>query len=291
MNDITYDKLVDLYNRASIIGYEGIESVTSTDLDGVEYTTLFVYDGNKENINNIYICIPSGFKNDNNPGKYAENIQKAIESLEKKTILTLDQKRNINILYSSLNIYLYGGENVRYLNCVFMNIIAHTIDLTNFKSKGLVEMDSTFNSAYVGTIELGSLYTGKVTTFEACFYSSNIERVDLSKLDVSSAKVMYGMFHGALISEMSEFNLSKWRTTHVENYCSMFEDFEFHGIIDISNFTTKHVKDAATIDMFEGTNFNSARYRIRDAKLLEELNEAYNMFVRCEDESFFGDDQ
>lgn len=84
----------------------------------------------------------------------------------------------------------------------------------------------------------GDLICGNVTNFISAnnaFYRTNLNSIDVSKLDTSNVTTMLGMF--SRCSKLTNLDLSNFNTSNVTYMNQMFLDCRALTNLDISNFT------------------------------------------------------
>ena len=123
--------------------------------------------------------------------------------------------------------------------------------------------------------ENGVLQTG--TNASGMFaYLTNVEKLDLSKLDTSYITNMSRMFYNS--SGLKSINLSNFNTSNVTNMNYMFSECNNLLSLDLSNFDTSKV--TAMVGMFQNdTNLSSINFG-SDFNT-EKVTTMYAMFMNC----------
>ena len=159
---------------------------------------------------------------------------------------------NVNALY-----YMFWG-------CTNLK----EIDLTNFDTKNVIEMNRMFSSCYsLVELDLTSLDTSKVTDMVAMFEGcKNLETLNISNLKTNLVRNMSYMFAGCV--KLKTLDFSSFDTSNVTNMAWMFGNCSSLESLDLSSFNTSNVTNmsfmfnncgAKTIDVssFDTSNVES----------------------------------
>ena len=140
--------------------------------------------------------------------------------------------------------------------------------------------------AYLTNIEkldLSKLDTSYITNMYRMFYnSSGLKSIDLSNFNTSNVTIMASMFDGC--SNILNLDLSNFDTSKVTNMNSMFYDCSNLESLDLSNFNTSNVTNMSSmfnrcsllinlnISNFNTSKVTSMRRMFSDASSLQTLN-------------------
>ena len=178
-----------------------------------------------------------------------------------------------------------NDKPIIYMNSMFYDSMATSIDLSSFDTSNVISMYQMFYNSRATELDLGNFDTSKVTNMAEMFANSRATSIDLSSFDTSNVTSMYAMFYNSLVTELdlSEFdtwkvtnmmnmfygsratkiNLSSFETAGVTNMNSMFRVTAVDSL-DLSNFDFQSVEDmgymfcasqAKSIDLFGSSMF------------------------------------
>ena len=153
-----------------------------------------------------------------------------------------------------------------------------TLDLSNFDTKNVTDMQSMFNICNnLTTLNLSNFDTKNVTTMGGMFLGCrNLTELDLSNFDTQNVTDMHSMFYGC--SNLTTLNVSRFNTTKVTNMNRMFFVCNNLNTLNLSNFDTQNVTDMGW--MFYDCNSLTAIY-VGDKFVTTACEASENMFSGC----------
>ena len=122
---------------------------------------------------------------------------------------------------------------------MFVASNAATIDLSNFNTSNIINMDSMFmNSKATSITGLDKFDTSNVTNMYSMFWGSNVLTLDLSSFDTSKVTNMSHMF---LAAKTTSLDLSSFDTSNVTDMSDMFAQSDLATIKGLNTFNTNKV--------------------------------------------------
>ena len=163
-----------------------------------------------------------------------------------------------------------NGKPIVSTGGMFMNSKATSIDLSNFDTSNVTDMEYMFYAAQATEIKgLEYLDTSKVTDMSDMFNRTfrnkdDTQKVilDLSSFDTKNVIYMHNMFDS---SQANEINVSSFDTNNVIKMYSMFSGTTEIRSLDLSSFNTKNVDNMNNM-------FINSRAEIVYTRNDEELN-------------------
>ena len=124
-----------------------------------------------------------------------------------------------------------------------VEIMKTIIDITNFKTSKVTNMDSMFCGCYgLESIDLSGFDTSSVQNMGAMFkYCQSLNMLDVSKFDTSLVKNMSYLFGGC--DKLENISLSNFETSKVIDMGGMFYSCTELTSIDLSSFDTSSVEN------------------------------------------------
>lgn len=179
-----------------------------------------------------------------------------------------------------------------------------TIDLSNFNTSNVTNMDAMFASYNITELKgLNVLDTSNVTSMQAMFYQNASTSLDLSNFDTSKVTNMHRMF---VETYATELDLSSFDTSNVTDMSDMFPH-SYAATINLSSFNTNKVTNmyfmfagahASVLDVssFNTSNVTNMRAMFSTAKATEikglenfntsKVTNMYNMFAYTQLETY-----
>ena len=156
-----------------------------------------------------------------------------------------------------------NGKLVTSMALMFYNSKASSIDLSNFDTSNVTNMNWMFASSQATEIKgLNSFNTSNVTNMAGMFADSQVTTLDLNSFDTSNVTNMMGMFDN---SQVTTLNLSNFNTSKVTNMDGMFFISKAIEIKGLNKFDTSNVNNmwrmfagsqATTLDL---SSFNTSK--------------------------------
>ncbi len=135
-------------------------------------------------------------------------------------------------------------------------------------------MDSIFRGSKATTLDVSNFDTSKVTNMNYMFMSSKATTLDLSNFDTSNVTSMYGMFSG---SQATTLDVSNFDTSKVTDMSKMFSSSQA-TTLDLSGFNTSNVTNMS--NMFnKATNLKTIY--VSNKFITDKVNSSTYMFSDC----------
>ena len=181
----------------------------------------------------------------------------------------------------------YSGFSVKIKSiapicCSLKNFLCSSayqkVDLRQFNTKNVTDMNQMFESSLLNEIDLSCLNTSQVYNMDRMFYGCNyLKNINLNNIDTSKVVSMHGMFSGCYLLE--KLDLSSFNTSKVTDMSQMFDGCSgLKGEFDLSNFDTSKVRNMNTmfsecenLRKINVSNFNTSK-----------VNDMGCMFYCCE---------
>lgn len=193
------------------------------------------------------------------------------------------------VYFDVKTITVYGGKNLKSAYKLFYNCKTESLDLSNFDTRKIENMQSMFGYCRAKTINLSKMDTSRVTNMHGMFEHCSVKNLDLSNFNTENVTDMSDMFEECAVKsinltsfntskvinmsymfsavDIKELNLSSFDTKNVRDMFGMFTDSEIQSI-DLSNFTIGECTDI--INMSYNCKFQSVKLS-KDKKLNEIL--------------------
>ena len=183
--------------------------------------------------------------------------------------VTLTDKESTDEINTSFY-NIIDGKYVKNATALFKNSQAKLIDVSDFNTVNITDMDSMFSNAAAVEIKgLEYLNTSKVTDmnsmFSGTFKNNNDTQkaiLDLSGFDTKNVKYMQNMFNG---SQASSIVVSNFDTSKVTEMYGMFMSTQNIRNLDLSSFNTKNVTNmggmfrSCGVESLDLSNFNTSK--------------------------------
>ena len=183
--------------------------------------------------------------------------------------VTLTDKESTDEINTSFY-NIIDGKYVKNATGLFKNSQAKLIDVSDFNTVNITDMDSMFsNAAAVEINGLEYLNTSKVTDMDSMFsgtFKNNNDTqktiLDLSGFDTKNVKYMQNMFNG---SQASSIIVSNFDTSKVTEMYGMFMSTQNIRSLDLSSFNTKNVTNmsgmfrSCGVESLDLSNFNTSK--------------------------------
>ena len=158
-----------------------------------------------------------------------------------------------------------NGKPIVSMKNMFNNVKSTTIDVSNYDTSNVVNMENMFSCTYYDKslcggqtiIGLDKLDTSKVTNMSDMFYGSLASNIDLSNFDTRNVTNMSRMFYDA---KTPKIDVSNFDTRKVTNMSGMFQ-FIKTPTLDVSNFDTSNVTDMSL--MFSCYNYHKTNKYVK----------------------------
>lgn len=158
------------------------------------------------------------------------------------------------------------------MSYMFYDSNASTVDVSEFDTKNVVDMQGMFDGSQATVINgFENFDTSNVANMRDMFYDSKVVTFDLSSFDTSNVTNMRYMFYN---NKASKLELANFNTKNVTDMSGMFYQSEA-SIIDISGFDTSNVTDMSY--MFENTK-NLKTIYASDKFVTNKVTSSTNMF-------------
>ena len=158
------------------------------------------------------------------------------------------------------------------MSYMFFDSNASTVDVSEFDTKNVVDMQGMFSGCQATVINgFKNFDTSNVTNMRDMFYDSKVVTFDLSSFDTSNVTNMRYMFYN---NKASKLELANFNTKNVTDMSGMFYQSEA-SIIDISGFDTSNVTDMNY--MFNNTK-NLKTIYASDKFVTNKVTSSTNMF-------------
>ena len=141
-----------------------------------------------------------------------------------------------------------------------------TIDVSNFKTSKVVNMDSMFCGCYgAESIDISGFDTSSVQNMGAMFKDCQlVKELNVSKFDTSSVKNMSFLFSGC--DKLENITLSNFKTSKVIDMEEMFASCTELKSLDLSSFDTSSVENmrsmfllCSSLDNINLSNFDTSK--------------------------------
>ena len=151
----------------------------------------------------------------------------------------------------SLDLSHFDVDQVTSFGWMFYNTpYLTTINLSNWKTSSLEEMDYMFSNSGVKSLDLTHFNTSNVTTMESLFSSADsLTNLNISGWNTSNVETMAGMFYSGVAADL---DLSSFDTSKVTDMSEMFEFNDAVVTLDLSSFNTSSL--TKTMWMFAGAS-------------------------------------
>ena len=171
---------------------------------------------------------------------------------------------------TSIDLSNFYTNNITNMDGMFANTMFSTLDLSSFDTSKVVSMVSMFLYSGATSINLSSFNTSKVNNMTDMFYNSMAMSLDLSSFDTSNVTDMSGMFAQ---SYAISINLSSFNTSKVTKMPCMFI-FTDVKELDLSSFDTSNVTDMHRMFMnSDATKINLSSFNTKN------VTSMYGMFL------------
>ena len=183
--------------------------------------------------------------------------------------VTLTDKESTDEINTSFY-NIIDGKYVKNATALFKNSQAKLIDVSDFNTVNITDMDSMFSNAAAVEIKgLEYLNTSKVTDMDSMFsgtFKNNNDTqkaiLDLSGFDTKNVKYMQNMFNG---SQANSIVVSNFDTSKVTEMYGMFMSTQNIRNLDLSSFNTKNVTNmggmfrSCGVESLDLSNFNTSK--------------------------------
>lgn len=156
--------------------------------------------------------------------------------------------KEMDALFSRCSAQLIGLNCIDTSNATTMNAMFDqyggpevTLDLSNFNTKNVEDMNAMFNRCKVKALDLSSFNTENVTDMGHMFSSCVVEDITLYTFNTSKVKNMSNMFC-TFQNRSWELDLRSFDTSNVKSMNSMFNRCDVPSI-DLTSFTTNSIVD------------------------------------------------
>ena len=151
---------------------------------------------------------------------------------------------------ATIDLSNFNTSNIINMNSMFMNSKATSIiGLNKFDTSNVIDMSSMFWGSNISTLDLSSFDTSKVSNMSYMFLGAKTTSLDLNNIDTSKVTNMNGMFAQSNLATIK--GLNTFNTNKVINMNGMFRLSKVTSL-DLSSFDTSNVTDMG--GMFSGSN-------------------------------------
>ncbi len=148
----------------------------------------------------------------------------------------LTDKVSTNDVNSKLCTYI-NNKPIVSTRWMFYNSQATTLDVSNFDTSKVTNMNNMFFRSQATTLDLGNFDTSNVTDMSYMFRENQAKVLDVSNFDTSKVTDMSSMFFG---SQATTIDVSNFNTGNVTDMNNMFF-YNYATTLDVSNFDTSKV--------------------------------------------------
>ncbi|MBR1454303.1 MAG: BspA family leucine-rich repeat surface protein [Lachnospiraceae bacterium] len=162
---------------------------------------------------------------------------------DKKLVIFIDDSivrlGKLTISSDFEEIKVVGGNNLKELNYTFRSIVLRSLDLSSLNTEKLECLDGTFTSSFIDELNLSNFKTPNLRVLSRTFSYLETNKLDLSSFDTSKVTEMDFTFTCACIKN-GILDLSNFKTQNVK---ALYKTF--YGLVvdklDISSFDTRNV--------------------------------------------------
>lgn len=153
---------------------------------------------------------------------------------------------------STVNVSNWKTGNVKDMSFLFRGCSSlSTLDVSNWNTGNVTNMNNMFSyCSSLTSLDLSNWETGNVTNMESMFYGgcNNLTELDVSDWDVSKVTTMENMFaSGTNFDEadvkLTNLDVSKWKTTSLENSSFMFYGQNKLGSLAVGGWDVSKIKN------------------------------------------------
>ncbi len=168
----------------------------------------------------------------------------------------------------------FNTSSVYNMEDMFLNSKATSLDLSSFDASKVTLMNSMFSGSQATALDLSNFDTSNVFDMNSMFANSQVKSLDLSSFDTSKVENMSGMFDG---SQATSLDLSSFNTSNVTLMSGMFAESQAKTL-DLSNFNTSNVTNMSYM-FYSATNLKTIY--ISDKFNTSNVTTSTNMFYYC----------
>ncbi len=173
-----------------------------------------------------------------------------------------------------LDLSNFNTSKVTDMNRMFTSSQVTTLDLSNFDTSKVTDMSHMFSNSKTTTLDLSNFNTAKVTNMSYMFFGAAATTLDLSSFDTSKVTDMGYMF---MHNKATTLDVSNFDTSNVTNMSYMFYGSKA-TTLDLSNFDTSNVTNMS--NMFNGSTNLKTIYVI-DKFNTDKVTDSTRMFYNC----------
>jgi surface protein len=146
-----------------------------------------------------------------------------------------------------LDLSNFDTSNVKDMNHMFNKATVKSLILSSFDNRNVENMSYMFYSnKYLTELDLSNFTTPKVKDMSYMFsYCDKIKTLDLSNFDISNVITTNNMF--SYCYELESLDISSWKDENLENIGQMFFDCRKLKEIDLSNFELKECSNVSSV--------------------------------------------
>ena len=169
------------------------------------------------------------------------------------------------------------NNNTDY-NYLFHNYNGKTLDVSNFDTSNVTDMQSIFyNCNQLTSLDVSNWDTSNVTNMAYMFNScTNLTSLDVSNFNTSNVTDMRYMFY--ICSSLTQLDVSNFDTSNVTTMQGMFYNCHSLTSIDVSNFDTSNVTSIYMmfVNCWEITSLDCSNWDISKCTSTSSIGTAFN---------------
>ena len=254
-----YNKKKSFNGKIGIEEYKG-PSVTNCTYDGEVTTgTTYITDNYTYVYNKDYVVTKENetiFDETDIGGWHVELTDKDSTSNVDENVCTYINDKPVvsmsrmfrNSKITSIDVSNFNTSNVINMQSMFnTQYITSIVGLNALDTSNVINMHNMFSNCRVNGLDLSSFDTSNVIDMSSMFYDSSVDYLDMTSLNTSRVTDMSLMFTGLKVNAV---DVSSFDTSNVTNMSQMFQNVKV-DIIDLNGFDASKVTDM--MRMFEGT--------------------------------------
>ena len=142
--------------------------------------------------------------------------------------------------FGSLDFSKLNSSKVTSMYYMFYSYRGTTLNLGNFDTSKVTNMQSTFSGAYnLTSLDVSGFDTSSVVNFNSTFLGLTVESLDTSNFNTHNATTLQNMFYR--LGTMKELDLSNFDTSNATNISGLFGHSTKLEHVDVSSFDTSKV--------------------------------------------------
>ena len=167
---------------------------------------------------------------------------------------------------TTLDVSNFNTRKVQDFGAMFSACVSLTsLDVGGFDTRNARNMASMFSNLSVTELDVSNFVTSYVSDMNSMFYAcKNLTLLDVSRFDTSNVINMRNMFYGC--QSLTSLNVSNFKTDKVTDMYAMFHTCKNIQALNVSNFNTENVKNMAymfyvcsALEELDVSNFNTSQ--------------------------------